>query len=259
MPPLRFVLYAISLAAGVLAARAALVEPPPLWIAIAAAALYVGFVLFGVFVLSARMFVDATVHGRPGARGVALTFDDGPDPKWTPRVLDTLERAGAVATFFVIGRKVEDNPELAREILRRGHAIALHSYAHDRLFSLRGERRVREDFERGIRALLDVTGERPTLYRPPIGHTNPILARVIDDLDLHVIGWSVSGIDGLARSDPRKVVRRIRRGLRDGAIVLMHDAPERGDHDPAGVAALPGVLSAIEEKQLTVVPLAELL
>src|SRR5262249_55781480 len=125
------------------------------------AGLYVALVLSGVFVLRLRVFVDAVVHGPRGARGVALTFDDGPDPIWTPRVLEALDAAKAKATFFLIGRKAEAHPELVRAISARGHAIGLHSYEHDRLVALRSRKRVRADLERGIRVLEAITGERP--------------------------------------------------------------------------------------------------
>jgi peptidoglycan/xylan/chitin deacetylase (PgdA/CDA1 family) len=255
MPLARALLYAATAAVLVLAGRAVLIAPPPLAWAIAAFAAYVALVLVGVLVLRLRVFVDAVVRGPRDARGVALTFDDGPDPTWTPRVLDALDAAGAKGTFFVIGRKVEAHEEVARSIVERGHAIALHSYAHDRLFSLRGERRVREDLARGLAAIERATGVRPTLFRPPIGHTNPIIARVAEKLDLTVVGWSVSGRDGV-RAAPANVTARVRAGLRDGAIVLLHDAAERGNREPAAVKALPEILRAIDAQNLRVAPLA---
>jgi peptidoglycan/xylan/chitin deacetylase (PgdA/CDA1 family) len=196
-------------------------------------------------VLRWRVFVDAIVRGPRGARGVALTFDDGPDPLWTPRILDVLARHHAVATFFVIGRKAEAHPDLVRAILRAGHSVGLHSYEHDRLFALRSERRVREDLERAIAVIESIAGRRPLLFRPPIGHTNPAIARVADGLDLVVVGWSIGARDGVAGVRPADVVARVRRDLRDGAIVLLHDSPERGNREPAAVRALPAILDAI--------------
>jgi peptidoglycan/xylan/chitin deacetylase (PgdA/CDA1 family) len=235
--------------------RAVLIAPPGVGVAVAALSAYVGFVLWGVLSIRLRMFVDALVRGPSAARGVALTFDDGPDPETTPMVLDALDKASAKATFFVIAKKAEAHPEVLREILRRGHEVGLHSYAHDRLFSLRSEARVRADLERGAEVLEELTGQRPLFFRPPIGHTNPIIARVADALDLVTVGWSVSARDGLANAVPRSIVNRVRRGLADGAIVLMHDASERGDHVPAGVIALPEVLKAAYQEQLPVVTL----
>jgi peptidoglycan/xylan/chitin deacetylase (PgdA/CDA1 family) len=249
MPPARVALHAASVGVILMTVRAVLLRPPPLGWAVAALAGYVALVLGGVLVLRWQVFVDAVVRGPSGSRGVAITFDDGPHPRWTPRVLEILRQQGATATFFVVGRKAEEYPEVVRAIVERGHAVGLHSYSHDRLFALRSERRVRDDLERGI-------GHRPALFRPPIGHTNPIVARVADALDLTVVGWTVGGRDGIASAQPGAVAARIERDLRDGAIVLLHDSPERGDREPAAVKALPAVLAAIEARGLRVVPLA---
>jgi peptidoglycan/xylan/chitin deacetylase (PgdA/CDA1 family) len=256
MPPARVAVYAASVGVAVMTFRALLGRVPPLPWALAMLAGYVALILTGVFALSWRVFVDAVVRGPRGARGVVLTFDDGPHPHWTPRVLETLDARGATATFFVVGRKAEEHPDLVRTILSRGHEVELHSYAHDRLFALRGERRVREDLERGVAAIEKVTGRKPMLFRPPIGHTNPIVARVAQALDLTIVGWTIGGRDGVASARPDDVVARVRRDLRDGAIVLLHDAPERGDREPAAVRALPAILDAIAAGGLKVVPLA---
>jgi peptidoglycan/xylan/chitin deacetylase (PgdA/CDA1 family) len=256
MPPARLAVYAASTGVVVTTVWALAVHAPPLGWAAAMFAGYVALLLGGVFVLRWRVFVDAIVRGPRDSRGVVLTFDDGPHPRWTPRVLEILDKEGATATFFVVGRKAEEHPDVVRSILARGHAVGLHSYAHDRLFALRGERRIRSDLERGIAVLEGVSGVRPALFRPPIGHTNPIVARITDALHLTVVGWTASGRDGVASARPSAVVARIRRDLRDGAIVLLHDSPEHGDREPAAVRALPSILAAIGAQGLEVVPLA---
>lgn len=256
MPPARVVFWAATLGGIVIAARTVLAEPPPLAVAVVGMAAYLAILLSGVLVLRLRMFVDAVVEGPHDARGVALTFDDGPDPVHTLAVLDALDRHGAKATFFVIGKKAEEHIDLVKEIVRRGHEVGVHSYAHDRLFSLRSTKRVRADLKRAIGVLEAITGETPDLWRPPVGHTNPTIARVADELDLVTVGWSVGARDGIA-AKPDAVKARVVRGLRDGAIVLLHDASERGTHEPAGVLALEGILEAIAERNLTVVPIRE--
>src|SRR5262249_29543006 len=152
--------------------------------------------------------------------------------------------------FFVIGRKARKHPELVRDILARGHAVAMHSYAHHRLFSLKSARYVRDDLTRAIDVLTEITGDKPVLFRPPIGHSNPTIARVVKELGLEVVGWSVRALDGVAAADPKRVAARVKRGLCDGAIVLMHDAAEREDREPASVAALPTILEAMAAKNL---------
>lgn len=257
MPPARVVFYAATLGGILFAVRAAVTAPPPLWAALAAAGAYGAIVLSGVLVLRLRMFADAIVRGPADARGVVLTFDDGPDPIHTRKILDLLDAHDAKGTFFVIGRKVERHPDVVAEIVRRGHEVGVHGYEHDRIFSLRGPRRVRRDLERAIRAIEKVTKTRPTLFRPPVGHTNPTIARIAEQLELTTIGWSAAGYDGIAGRDPKKVASRIARGLADGTIVLLHDAAEREDHEPVAAKALPAILDAVKERNLRVARLGE--
>ncbi|MEO6420520.1 MAG: polysaccharide deacetylase family protein [Polyangiaceae bacterium] len=259
MPPARAAFYAATGAALPMTLFGIFVAPLPLEVVSAAALGYVAFLLFAVLNLNLGVFVDAVVRGPRDARGVALTFDDGPDPIWTRRVMDALDEAKVKATFFVIARKAEKHADVVKEILARGHSVGLHSYAHDRLFSLRSERRVRADLTRGMEVLTEITGERPTLFRPPIGHTTPPMARVVEELDLTVVGWTVSARDGTRGAKAKAAARRVRDKLADGAIVLMHDASERDSHEPVGVAALPAVLRAIRKRGLEVVPLANFL
>jgi peptidoglycan/xylan/chitin deacetylase (PgdA/CDA1 family) len=250
MPPARIVFYAATLGGIVFTARAIMTVPPSLEVALVCAGAYVAIVLAGVFTLRLGMFADVVVRGPKDARGIVLTFDDGPDPIHTRKVLDLLDEHEAKATFFVIGRKVEKHPDVVREILKRGHDIGVHGFAHDRLFSLRGPRRVKKDLERAIRTLENVTKKRPTLFRPPIGHTNPTIARIADQLNLVVVGWSIAGYDGIAAAEPTKVAARVSRELDDREIVLLHDAAERDDHTPAAIAALPEILAAAKDKNL---------
>ncbi len=257
MPSARILFYAATLGGIVFAVYSVVAQPPPLWGALLAIGIFMAITLAGVFVLGLRMFADAIIRGPADARGVVLTFDDGPDPVHTRRILDILDEHDAKATFFVIGRKVEKHPDVVKEILARGHEVGVHGYAHDRLFSLRGPRRVRRDLERAVRVLEKVTNQRPTLFRPPVGHTNPTIARIAEQLELTIVGWSVAGYDGIARAEPKKVLSRITRKLDDGDIVLLHDAAERDDHDPTAPKILGAILAAAKDKNLRVARLGE--
>ncbi|MCL2723515.1 MAG: polysaccharide deacetylase family protein [Polyangiaceae bacterium] len=257
MPPARIIFWAATLGGIVVSARAILIGPPPLVIAVGYVLAYFAILLSGVFVLRLRMFSDAIVQGNAGARGVVLTFDDGPDPVHTREVLAVLAEHGAKATFFVIGRKAEEHPDVVREIVADGHAVGIHGWAHDRLLSLRSSRRVQKDLRRAMQAIETITGERPLLFRPPIGHTNLTIAREADKLDLETVGWSASARDGLRTTKPKDVLRRITPNLKDGAILLLHDAPERGTRRPSGVAALPEILARIRDRNLKVAHLPD--
>ncbi|MCC6521841.1 MAG: polysaccharide deacetylase family protein, partial [Polyangiaceae bacterium] len=152
--------------------------------------------------------------------------------------------------FFVIGHKADAHPELVRAIVAGGHVVGVHGYAHERLFALRGRRRVRRDLERAVASLERITGVRPVLFRPPIGHVSPAIAAIARELDLRAVGWSVRGVDGWRGARSERVAARVARRLRNGAIVLLHDGAERGTHEPAGVRALPAILETARRNGL---------
>ncbi len=250
MPPARLLFYGATAGGLTMSAFALLREPPPLWVALSAFLGYIALCTLGVVFSRFSMFADVVTFGPKDARGVALTFDDGPDPASTPQVLDLLDEAGAKATFFVIGHKAEKHPELVAEICERGHALGVHSFAHARLFSLYPPWKIRADLERAIEVMRRITGIRPHLFRAPIGHISLTMGKVIRQLELETVGWSVRGVDGWSGAKPEVVANKVTRGLRDGAIVMLHDASERGDFVPASIAALPRIFEVAETQQL---------
>jgi len=250
VPPARVLLYVATIGAVALVARSLWLGPPPLLIACLALAAYVALVTCGVLFAGLGMFADVVTRGPEDEGAVALTFDDGPSPEHTPKILSLLDAAKIKATFFVIGRKAEAHPEIVRAIKARGHAIGLHSYAHHRLFSLRSLRYVRADLARGQKVLEAITGEPPILFRPPIGHMSPRIAKAVDELGLIVVGWSIRALDGTSRARPAEVAVRVIRRLEPGAIVLLHDAAERDDRTPASIEALPAILEAMKREGL---------
>lgn len=158
----------------------------------------------------------------PGGQPILLTFDDGPDPDITPRVLDVLDKHGHRAIFFVIGSKAEAHPELVREIVRRGHMVGNHTYRHSPWANFLGTRHLLADIGRTDRIIESACGVRPVLFRPPLGVCPHFLRRVVRRSGHVVVGWSVRSLD--TRGEAREVViRRIRRKLRRGGIVLLHD------------------------------------
>lgn len=246
----RVALYVATIGAIGLTARGVLLGPLPMFVPVAALSAYVLLIGAGVGFLRLGMFVDVVYRGPRGARGVALTFDDGPSPDTTPLILDQLDAARVEATFFVLGKKAAAHPDLLREIAARGHTIGVHGHEHDRFLSLRSPARVARDIERAMAVVEAVTGVRPTLYRPPVGLTSPRIARALDAFDLTVVGWSVRALDGWRGARPERVAARVVSRLGDGAIVLLHDAAERDDYRPASVEALPKILAAMRARDL---------
>jgi peptidoglycan-N-acetylglucosamine deacetylase len=259
VPPARLLFYLATVGALALVARSLIIGPIPTWITLTALVAYVILMMLGVLFLRLQVFVDAVCHGTRDARGVALTFDDGPSPEHTPRVLDMLDKAQVKATFFIIGHKAQAHPEVVRDIVKRGHVIGSHSFTHSRAFSLLSKSAVRHDIEQSLVCIEKITGERPALFRPPIGHTNPRIGKVIEELGLTVVGWSVRALDGVASADPDRVAARVIPKLEDGAIVLLHDAAENDDRTPASIEALPKILEAMDRRNLSGITITSLM
>jgi peptidoglycan-N-acetylglucosamine deacetylase len=255
VPPARIGLWVLSLGGLALLAKSLLDYPPPLWLAVSALLIYVVYATAGVIFPQLEMYGDVIWRGESG---VALTFDDGPHPETTRRVLRILAERGHRATFFVVGRKVRLYPEVVREIHDAGHALGLHGYLHDRLFSFKPPSYVRSDIERTQRAIEDACGCRPSLFRPPIGHVSSRTAKGASRAGVTLVAWSVRAFDGVTKPSTERILRRIERGLEPGAIVLLHDAAEREDFEPASIAALPQILDLIEKKGLRTVHIEEL-
>ncbi|HEX7501036.1 MAG TPA: polysaccharide deacetylase family protein [Polyangia bacterium] len=217
---------------------------------------YLALLLVGVMLPRLTMFAPALLRMESARGEVALTFDDGPSPASTRKVLATLARFDARATFFVLGEKVRAAPDVLREIANAGHAIGIHGDTHDRLFSFRHPNRIVADIERAQDTVAKIIGQRPSLFRPPLGHVSPRTAVAARRLGLTLVGWSVRARDGLVGTTTETVRRRVFAGLEPGAIVLLHDAAERGERTPAGVTALPGILEEAARRGLRCVSLA---
>ncbi|MFJ9773665.1 polysaccharide deacetylase family protein [Kitasatospora sp. NPDC101157] len=157
----------------------------------------------------------------PAQRVVALTIDDGPDPKYTPAVLDLLHQHGIRATFFMIGENAVEHQALVREIADRGHHIANHTWTHPDLRHM-SESAVRDELERTSDLLHRITGRMPTWFRSPGGDWSPVSLKVSADLGLRNMGWSVDPRDWSRPGTPA-IIDTILKEVRPGAIVLNHD------------------------------------
>lgn len=193
-------------------------------------------------------YAQVSIQGRY----LALTFDDGPNPSLTPRLLDILKEHGVKATFFVVGRQVAANPEIVERLAAEGHEIGNHSWDHSSLENMRLES-VRDQLVRTNNIIRAVAGHAPVLMRPPYGRTNSALNRWIrSDLEMAVVMWSVDPLDW-RHKDPVRVRREILSKARPGAIVLAHDS------QPATVEAMPEVLAGLLRDGFTFVTVSELI
>jgi peptidoglycan-N-acetylglucosamine deacetylase len=179
--------------------------------------------VWGAVSPSSQMF-GPTVRRLEDGRAIALTFDDGPNPLVTPRLLELLDQYGAKATFFLVGTHVRDCAGVAREIAARGHAVGNHSYTHPNL-AIMSARRVEEELAWCGATIESATGMRARLMRPPFGFRGPQLAGAMRRGGLGpLVMWSAMGRDWKPQAAER-VRNRLRR-VRGGDIVLLHD----GDH-----------------------------
>ncbi len=193
-------------------------------------------------------------------REVTLTFDDGPDPEVTPRVLDLLERRGVRGTFFCIGTRVRRYPDLCREIARRGHDVENHSLEHPPTFSIKSLDGYREQVGAAQALIGEVTGRTPRFFRAPMGFRNPLLDPVLHEMGLQLVAWTRRGFD-TAEPKAEVVARRLLRNLGPGDILLLHDghAARTPRGEPVVLEVLPRLLDAFAERGLKPTSLPEAL
>jgi peptidoglycan/xylan/chitin deacetylase (PgdA/CDA1 family) len=189
---------------------------------------------------------------------VALTFDDGPHPDATPEFLRLLDSAGVRATFFLLGRVLEENPELGASIVAGGHEVAVHGYDH-RLLLKRSPRAAADDLRRATEAISRITGVRPRFWRPPYGMASTAALRTARQLGLRPVLWTCWGRDWTPTATPDSIYRAVVRKLAGGGTILLHDS----DHSAAPrsweatLGALPAVLTVCRVRGLEVGPLGE--
>lgn len=259
MPPARGALWIATAAGLALVARSLVVGPVPLWLSVGALIGYVTLATVGVIFPRLQMYAEVVSRGAAGQNRIALTFDDGPHPETTRHVLAELARAGHKATFFVVAGKAERHPDVVTEIREQGHEIALHGYEHARFYSFWAPRRIERDLERAQDVLESICGVRPVLFRPPVGHVSHLTAAGARRAGVTIVAWSVRALDGVRSAKPERVLGRVERGLRDGAIVLLHDAAERDDFEPVAVRLLPRILELVKDRALRGVTVSEIL
>ncbi len=163
-----------------------------------------------------------------GSRQIALTYDDGPNDPHTLRLLELMARHGVKATFFLIGRYVQQRPEIAREIVRAGHVVGNHTFNHP-LLIFKSEVEIRQELVQCRAALQDAIGVHSNLFRPPFGGRRPAVLRLARDLGLEPVMWGVTGYDWDA--PPAEVIeRKVAKQIRGGDVILLHD----GGHKQMG-------------------------
>jgi peptidoglycan/xylan/chitin deacetylase (PgdA/CDA1 family) len=204
------------------------------------------------------IFGPSVERGPRSSRKIYLTFDDGPNEHATPAILSTLASERVPAAFFMVGDHVRRYPAVARRVANEGHEVGNHTQDHIKLH-LSGPRRIRKQLELAHAAIESTTGKTPRVFRAPHGYRSPFLRSIIFDMRYTVFGWTF-GVFDTARPSVEEIRRRVRKRLRTGAIVLLHD----GDgYDPHGdrmqtAQALPGIIEDARARGYEFGSLAEL-
>jgi len=206
---------------------------------------------YGTTVMSAQFFMPAKCKA-DSSGNIALTFDDGPVPGKTEKILEILDSHKATAAFFCIGSRVADNPTLTKRVFDAGHLIGNHSYWHRATFDLQTTRKIEKELLDTDEAIHQAIGMKPNLFRPPYGVTNPMVASAVRKGGYTTIGWSVRSFDTVIR-DGEVLKKRITRSLKGGDVILLHD------YSDTTLEILPALLDHIASIGLKIVRVDELL
>jgi len=152
---------------------------------------------------------------------IAITFDDGPHPEVTSKLIGLLDSHNVNATFFCVGKNVSAYPQIVAEMVNKGHLVGNHSYGHFRFFDLLSSRNMKKEILETNLVLNSITGKSPLLFRPPYGVTNPMLRKAINKTNMVSVGWSLRSLDTV--KNPKDVIAKLVANTKPGDIVLFHD------------------------------------
>lgn len=184
-------------------------------------AVFLGLCFGAPFFPGVGFFLPVISRGQNGIGGIALTFDDGPSPSSTPILLELLARYKLKATFFVVGEKAAEYPELITDILAQGHTIGNHSWQHDYFLMLRSQKNLQKDIH-ATQEILHTSGVQPLVFRPPAGITSSRLGKVLAEENLVTVTYSCRALDRGNRNI-KNLAGKILDQLQPGDIIMLHD------------------------------------
>jgi peptidoglycan-N-acetylglucosamine deacetylase len=193
-----------------------------LWWALLPVFLYKAAIIYGASNIQSDFFIKVFSSSRTKEKFIALTFDDGPHPEFTPAVLSVLKEYYAPATFFVIGKNIRGNEMLLKQIDAEGHVLGNHTFTHSFFIDFRSRKGFISEITSTIAAVYKITGRQMKFFRPPYGVTTPHLAAAVKDLQCCVIGWNVRSLDTTNDSE-EMILKRVKEQVKPGSILLFHD------------------------------------
>jgi peptidoglycan/xylan/chitin deacetylase (PgdA/CDA1 family) len=187
---------------------------------------YTALIIYGSSCIEANFFAKAHCRADSSEKEIAITFDDGPNQQYTPQVLSALAQHNASATFFVIGKNIQGNEHILRQIDAEGHSIGNHSYTHSFFMDFKSLQGFKDELNQAADDVFKVIGKRMKLFRPPYGVTTPNLVRASNALNYDIIGWSIRSLDTTADT-AQTITRRVQNQIKPGAIILFHDTSDK--------------------------------
>lgn len=222
------------------------------WVHMVILMVYLSLLVWGSIRIDSQFYTWAICNGSVEKPQIAISFDDGPLPQYTPSILATLEKDKVPACFFCIGKNIHVYPELTKEIVKQGHIIGNHSFSHDAMFDLYSASRMQRELEETNELIFKATGKAVRFFRPPYGVTNPNLASAIKKTGMTTIGWNIRSLDTVAK-DENILLEQLLKQVRPGAIVLFHDTMAITDR------ILPRFIVGVREKGMEIVPIDQLI
>lgn len=225
----------------------------PVWLYFLFILIWIAVTALGSFHIRWNYHLQSFSHNyKTSENAVAITFDDGPNADFTPKVLKLLKKYESKATFFLIGKNAEKYPELVRQIIDDGHTIGNHSWSHAKNFGFYPSERIASELKQTNSILKKITGREMKLFRPPFGVTNPNIKKALKKTCLGSIGWSKRSLD-TTNISVDKILQRITSNLKKGDIILLHDSSDKT------ITVLERLLLFLQAQQLLAVTVDHLL
>jgi peptidoglycan-N-acetylglucosamine deacetylase len=196
------------------------------WFYLIPVVVYFAVVGIGSSNIASQFHLHAICRGESTQKKIAITFDDGPVSACTPAVLDILNKYGAKATFFCIGKRVPGNEDIIKRIDSEGHIIGNHTFSHAYMFDFYPADPVTQELEKTNQLIKNIINKKPQFFRPPYGVTNRAITKAVKRLKLDVIGWNQRSLDTILEDEDR-IMKRITTDLKGGDIILFHDIHPR--------------------------------
>jgi peptidoglycan/xylan/chitin deacetylase (PgdA/CDA1 family) len=226
--------------------------PIPGWVYFLVMIAYSLLLFYGSYRVDSGFYIQVICSAKTTEREIAISFDDGPAPEYSPEILRILKEYQVHAAFFCIGNRIEGNEQLVRQMHEGGHVIGNHSFSHHPAFDLFSSKAMSADLQQMDQEMFRVTGLTPRMFRPPYGVTNPPLKKAIILGNYIPVGWSIRSLDTVI-SNEKKLFKKVMGSLAPGAVLLFHDTSK------TTVAILPAFIRAATAKGYRFVRLDKML